>query len=171
MKDMLPETCQRTLEAIQADPLELSSALEEHCAQCPSCQEARVQWLAMEDAPSPLVPASYYEALPDRILRKLPARTARRFRGRPLLVAAAALLVLAAGVGGYWAGRTTPQAAPATAALPDTEVIEALPVAPFEESDDPLAQVGNLSSQEAATVARKLAEQQHLSRISNETQP
>lgn len=167
MSRPLPEECMRTLEAIQADPLDLKAEAETHLRVCPACREARIQWLAMEDAETPLTPAGYFDTLPDRVMRKLPGRPLKRLRTQPLLWAAAAALMVATGLGGYWAGRITPQTPTVAAAIPDTEVLETLPEAPFQDSEDPINQLGNLSPEESQTVLKKLASSQ----ISNGSQP
>ena len=114
----------------------------------------------MEDADLPLTPAGYFDALPDRVLRKLPGRPVRQLRTQPLLWAAAAALMVATGLGGYWAGRATPQTPTVTASIPETEVLETLPEAPFQDSEDPLNQLGDLSPEESKAVLKKLAASQ-----------
>ena len=98
----------------------------------------------------------FFDTLPDRVLRKLPGRPIRHLRTQPLLWAAAAALMVAAGLGGYWAGRATPQTPTVTASAPETETLETLPETPFQDSEDPLNQLGNLSPEESKAVLKKL---------------
>jgi len=156
----LPDACRMALEAIQSDPLNLPTSVENHLGSCIACSEARVQWLAMEDSENVLTPAGYFETLPNRVLRKLPARPVQRLHAQPILWAAAAALILAAGLGGFWFGRTSPQPSVVASATPDTEILEALPEAPFNDADDTLTQLGSLSSEESKAVVKQLATQQ-----------
>lgn len=152
----LPEACRAALEAIQADPLTLPPAARAHLRTCPSCAEARVQWLALEEAPAALAPAGYFERLPARILRKLPARRGSR-RVHPALWAAAAALMLGLGVGGFLLGRIH-RAPVVEATLPRTpaELKEVAPDTPFLEADDGVTQLRQLTPEEAEAVLKRL---------------
>lgn len=148
----IPAPCQHALEAIQQDPLDLPKDVADHVRTCPACQEARVQWLAQEDAPMALAPAGYFERLPGRVLRKLPTRKSRR--PHAALWMAAAGLALAVGIGGYIAGKS--QNAPLVQAeLPATSQ-ELILDMPFEETDDPMSQFSNLSPEEADAVLQRM---------------
>ncbi|HTL99155.1 MAG TPA: hypothetical protein VL181_10165 [Holophagaceae bacterium] len=146
----LPEACAAVLAALEADPLDPGAAAEAHLRACAACAEARVMLLAQEDAPLPLAPAGYFEALPARIGRKLPAAKAPR-RLPAWLWAAAAAVIMAAGVGGYLAGRTTPappvlqpmaqQTAPADLASQERAL-------PFHDRDEDTAEIGGLDPAE-----------------------
>ena len=100
----LPETCRSALAAIEGDPLNLPREVADHLRACHACTEARVQWLAQEEAVPALAPAGYFEALPSRVLRKLPSKSPSS-KSRPLLWSAAAMLLGAAALGGFLAGR------------------------------------------------------------------
>ncbi len=68
MTDMiLSDACRLALEAIQTNPLEPGAAAEAHCRACAPCREARVMLLAQEEEVLPLVPAGYFERLPDQL--------------------------------------------------------------------------------------------------------
>lgn len=155
---LLPESCQRALEAIQADPLDLPPEVQAHVEHCPACAELRVQWLAQEDFPQVLAPAGYFERLPGRMLRKLPARRSRGLKHHPWLWAAAAALALAIGLAGYMAGRI--QQAPLVEASVDpslaNEPVELAIDTPFGEDEDAMSQFSNLSTEEADAVLRQL---------------
>ena len=158
----LPQACLEALSAIEQDPLELSPEILAHLDGCPACREARVLWLAQEEAPAVLVPAGYFERLPQRVLRKLPARRSQNVRHHPVLWAAAAALALALGIGGYLAGRV--QRSPVVeASLPKgmAEPAELSPEMPFSESDDALSQLTNLSSRDAEAVFNRLSTPTH----------
>jgi predicted anti-sigma-YlaC factor YlaD len=153
----LSETCALTLAEIEARPLDLSAAAEAHLGACPACSEARVAWLALEEA-SAQAPAGYFDRLPDRILAKLPA-TPRRLRPRHLVLwALAAGLLAAVGTGGFLAGRAN--RAPmveATLAEPAAETRETLPDVPFQEGgEDDYAQLPDLSPEEAHRILERV---------------
>ncbi|BDU77209.1 hypothetical protein [Mesoterricola sediminis] len=155
----LPSPCLEALKAIEADPLALPPAAEAHVARCPACAEARVTWLAMEEAPGALAPAGYFDRLPGRVLRKLPA-TRPALQRPALLWALAAGLMAAMGTGGFLLGRANrqpvveasinPAAVPAAQDLPAT-----LPDAPFQEGDEEITQLHNLSAEEAKALIDK----------------
>lgn len=159
-----PELYQQALLAIEADPLHLPEGIEAIVRLDPSLSELRIHWLAMEDAPVPLAPAGYFQALPGRILRKLPATTFGRQRSSTpasLWLAAAAALMLAVGVGGFWAGRAnrTPLV---NAKTQDIEPARELPVAdaPFQDGDDVMAQIQNLSPEQIQALQDKVLKTQ-----------
>lgn len=145
----LPEACARAMAALEADPLEPGSEAEAHLRACSACAEAQVMLLAQEDAALPLAPAGYFEALPGRVLRKLPAAKTRRPLP-PWLWAAAAAMLMAAGLGGYLAGRTTavPTVAPMAQQIQPAEDGAQDRVLPFHDRDEDMAEVGGLSRTE-----------------------
>lgn len=80
--------------------------------------------------------------------------------GRPrklLLAAAAALLMIGMGVGGFWLGKAN-KAPLVEATLPrnPSEVQELIVDAPFQEDDDALSQFSTLSQEEAEAVLKQL---------------
>ena len=156
----LPEACARALAALETDALEPGHEAEAHLRACAACAEARVMLVAQEEAPLPLAPAGYFEALPARIGRKLPAaKSPRRLPG--WLWAAAAAVLMAAGLGGYLAGRATPappvlqpvaqQTAPSAESSASQD--RALP---FHDRDEDLAELGGLSSAEMKELVSKV---------------
>jgi hypothetical protein len=150
----MSERCQQALQAIEADPLDLPEAILAHLRTCPACSEARVHWLAQEEAPVPLAPAGYFEQLPRRILRKLPSGRAKGSRHTVLWLAAAGLAI-ALGVGGYLAGRV--QRAPMVeASLETSDPVELVADAPFDEGEDVLSQLSEMSPEDAEAVLRRL---------------
>lgn len=154
----IPEACRLALEAIEADPLSLSTEIQRHLRTCPACAEARVQWLALEDAPFALAPAGYFEHLPGRILRKLPTRSNHSPRtGRWIWAAAAVLLMTGVGITGFWLGRANQQPL-VEATLPRTpsEIQELLPEGPFQDGDDAISQLSSLSKTEAEAVLKRM---------------
>lgn len=155
---MLPESCQRALAAIESDPLDLPADVQAHLDACPACAEARIQWLAQEDFSPALAPAGYFERLPERMMRKLPARRARGLRHHPWLWAAAAGLALAIGLAGYMAGRI--QQAPLVEASVEPSLsadpVELATDTPFGEDEDAMSQFSTLSAEEADAVLRQL---------------
>ncbi len=153
-----PETCTRTLAAIQTDPLDPGAEPEAHMMICRACSEARVTYLAQEDSPAALAPAGYFDRLPERILRKLPARPSLYHRMRPLSWAAAAALLMTVGAAAFWAGRAnrTPLVeANIPAATAETQ--EILPDSPFQDQEDAVTQLSALPEEEAKAVIRALA--------------
>ncbi|BDU73361.1 hypothetical protein [Mesoterricola silvestris] len=149
-------TCLEALAAIEADPLDLPAEVEAHVRGCSGCSEARVTWLALDDAPAALAPAGYFDQLPSRIVRKLPTRP-RAGGGHGALWALAAGLLMAVGAGGFWLGRANRQPlveatyTPAAAELP-----AALPETPFMEGEDEVAQLRKLTPEKADTVLEGL---------------
>jgi hypothetical protein len=102
----IPLECQDALRAIECDPINIDPDALGHISVCRACSEARVLWLAQEDFGPAQAPAGYFEALPGRVLRKLPALYTRHRQGRLLLASAASLAMFAAiGAGGYLLGR------------------------------------------------------------------
>jgi len=155
----LPETCSLTMTAVLVDPLEPGSEAEAHLHTCLPCFEARVAYLAQEDCPAALAPLGYFDRLPDRILRKLPARLASPHRIRPFTWVAAAALLLAVGASAFWVGRAnrTPLV---EAALPrQTEAIDtsvALADTPFHDGEEEAAQIQALTPEEMKAFLRDL---------------
>jgi hypothetical protein len=148
--------CLEVLTAIEAGPLELSPAAEAHVRACPACSEARVHWLALEDAPPAQAPAGYFDQLPTRVLRKLPTRprAGRHF----ILWALAAGLLMAVGAGGFWLGRANRQPLVEAAVTPAAmEPLPAgMPETPFMEGEDEVAQLHKLSPEEAKALLEGL---------------
>lgn len=144
----LPEACARALAAVETDPLSPGVEVEAHLRACSACAEARVMLLAQEDAALPLVPAGYFETLSARVLRKLPVPKPSR---RPLptwVWAAAAGILMAAGVGGYLAGRATPappMLQPLAQQTQPTDLSSQDQVLPFHDRDEDLAELGGLN--------------------------
>lgn len=163
MTQALPiaDTCTPVLEAILADPLDPGPEAEAHMKVCRACSETRVAYLAQEECPEALAPAGYFERLPERILRKLPARPRLRLRAGPFTWAAAAALLMAVGAGAFWAGRAN-RAPLVEATLPRTpsEIQEVLPEAPFLDPEDAVAQLTALSQQDADAVLQTLSDRQ-----------
>ena len=157
-----PEQLEKAMQAIEADPLNLPAEIEALVRQSPALSETRVHWLALEDphetsAMASMAPAGYFQALPGRVLRKLPTKMASRHRFHPALWAAAAALMLAIGTGGFWAGKAnrTPLV---EAKVQESEPTRDLPLAdaPFQESDDVMVQIQNLSPEELQRIADKV---------------
>lgn len=148
----LSAPCEAALAAIEQDALSLPPTVEAHLRTCPACAEARVLWLAQEEVPAVLVPAGYYDRLTERVLRKLPAPR-RTLRSRYGWWAAAGLLALATGIGGFMAGRT--QAAPMVEARNGVEA-EAIPEPPFKDQDEGLTGLSSLSQEEATALIAQL---------------
>ena len=151
---MLPKDCAAALAALEADPLEPGAATEAHCRGCAACNEARVMFLAQEEEALPLVPAGYFERLPGRVLRKLPAPP-RRFP-KWVWAAAAALMMGVVGLGGFLAGRanqiqTTAAVQPAAEPTP----------APLPFHDDEAADPGSLSPAEQEALVKQLKSAPH----------
>jgi hypothetical protein len=164
----LPEACARTLARIEADPLDLPEEAAAHLATCPACAEARVAWLAQDDAEDLAeaawthAPAGYFERLPDRVLGKLPPVRRTRpvllaHRGHLALWALAATLLAAVAIGGFWAGRAnrTPLVE-ATLVQPPAETRETLPDAPFQEADDDYTHINELSPEQAHVLLERV---------------
>jgi hypothetical protein len=149
-----PTECVATLKAIEADPLNLNAAALAHVRTCVACAEARVHWLAQEDAPHALAPAGYFDRLPERILRKLPTRRYNPFTSHGLLWAAAAVVIVAAGLSGFMAGRAN--RTPVVEAKAPAEFRDVMPDTPFQDSEDALSQLDALSPEEAETVLKRL---------------
>ena len=152
----LPSACRSALARIQAEPLQLPAVVAAHVRTCHTCSEARVAWLAQEEAGPVLTPAGYFDQLPGRILGKLPTR--RRRAARPLFWAAAASLLLAAGLGGFRLGQSEP-ATVTEASLPaqPVEAWEMLLDAPFQALEEEPARQPALSQEELLAVLERLA--------------
>jgi len=154
----IPDACQTALQAIEADPLEPSPEALVHLRTCPTCREARVQWLALEDAPQVLAPAGYFQNLPERVLRKVPLRAKAPRRPHPFLWLAAGFLALTTSLAGFLAGRAN-RAPMVEASMPVTQPSEArevVPVAPFHAEDEVLSQISTMSPEETAALAKRL---------------
>lgn len=143
----LPSACEKALEAIQQDPLDLPLDVLRHVQGCPACAEARVLWLAQEPAPAALAPAGYFDALPGRIHRKLPVR--RGGSPRRFLWAAAGILALLAGAGGFLAGRARNIPSQTAEIRPAVEVLEPqVSETPFTDHEEDLAALQKLTAEE-----------------------
>ncbi len=152
-----PEIIERAITALEVDPLHLPPEVEALVRQDPALAELRVQWLALEETSPAQAPAGYFQALPGRVLGKLPARPVKRHRVAPALWAAAAALMLTVGVGGFWVGkanRTPLVDARAQELEPAKE--EPLADAPFQENDDVMVQIQNMSPEEIQRLAEKV---------------
>jgi len=154
-----PEACSHTMDAVLIDPLEPGAGAEAHLRACRACAEARVAFLAQEETPEVLAPAEYFERLPDRVLRKLPARSRLHLQMGPLAWAAAAALLMAVGAGAFWAGRAnrTPLVEATLPRQPDLqETVLTLPDTPFHDQDEDAAQVRTLTPAEMKVLLKRL---------------
>ena len=153
----LPEACQRTLTALEADPLNPGRDAQAHLRGCPACAEARVLFLAQEEAPDPLAPAGYFDRLPGRILGKLPVRQGLSRRLHGLGWAAAAVLLMAASAGAFWAGRAnrTPLVE-ANLPKPVDTVEITVPDEPFHDRDEEAAQLQTLSPSDMKALLQQM---------------
>lgn len=155
----IPEACSRAQEAVLADPLEPGAEAEVHMQICRACSEARVTYLAQEEFPEALAPAGYFDRLPDRVLRKLPARPGLHRRMRPMAWAAAAVVLMAVGAGAFWAGRVnrTPYVEATLPRQPEvTETTMALSDTPFHDREEDAAQLQTLSPAEMKALLKRL---------------
>ncbi len=152
-----PELIEKAIAAIEADPLHLPAEVEALLKSNAALSELRVHWLAQEEAPSATAPAGYFQALPGRVLRKLPTKLVVRHRPAPALWAAAAALMLVIGAGGFWVGKAN-RAPLVEAKTQDIEPAKELPVAdaPFQENDDVMVQIQNMSPEELQRLADKV---------------
>lgn len=153
----LPEACVSALSAAEASPLDPGAAAEAHMKTCTACAEARIQFLALEDSPEVLAPSGYFERLPGRILRKLPARPALHHRLGPLAWAAAAGLLMAVGAGAFLAGRAnrTPYVEANLPRQPDILEVSTTDT-PFHSGEEEAAQVQALSPEEMKALLERL---------------
>ena len=154
----LPEACERTLAAVEVDPLDPGSEAELHMKTCTACSEARVIYLAQEETPQILVPAGYFDRLPGRVLGKLPnRRPTLAHQARSLYWAAAAALLMAVGAGAFWAGRAnrTPLVE-ATLPKPADTVEITVPDTPFHDRDEDAAQIQTLSPDEMKALLKRM---------------
>lgn len=124
---------------------------------CTACSEARVFFLAQEDSPEALAPAGYFNRLPGRILRKLPARPALHHRMGPLAWAAAATVLMAVGTGAFLAGRAnrTPYVEatlPRQPGILETSTSDT----PFHNHEEEAAQVQALSPEDMKALLKRL---------------
>ncbi|GLH73994.1 hypothetical protein GETHLI_24960 [Geothrix limicola] len=159
-----PETCAAITEAVLANPLDPGAEAEAHMQICRACSEARVAYLAQEEAPEPLAPAGYYDRLPERVLRKLPARPRLHQRLRPFTWAAAAALLVAVGASSFWAGRANRAPLVEANLKPASEAQELVTETPFQDhedadNEDAVTQLTALSDEDANAVIRTLANQ------------
>jgi len=153
----LPEACAAALAATEADPLDPGPAAETHMKACTACAEARVFFLAQEDSPEILAPAGYFDHLPGRILRKLPARPALHHRMGLLAWTAAAAMLMAVGAGAFLAGRAnrTPYVEAALPRQPDILDVSTTDT-PFHNREEEAAQVQALSPEEMKALLKRL---------------
>ncbi|WP_257306648.1 hypothetical protein [Geothrix campi] len=153
----IPEACVAALAAIEADPLDPGPAVETHLKGCTACSEARVCFLAQEDCPEVLAPAGYFDRLPSRILRKLPARPALRHRLGPLGWTAAAAVLMAVSAGAFLAGRAnrTPYVEATLPRQPDILELSTTDT-PFHNHEEEAAQIQALSPEEMKTLLKRL---------------
>lgn len=153
----LPEPCATTLAAVQADPLEPGAEAERHMKICRACAETRIFYLAQEESSEVLAPAGYFDQLPGRVLRKLPARTALHRRMGPLAWASAAAVLMAVGVGAFLAGRAnrTPYVE-ATLPRPAETLEISIPDTPFHDREEEAAQLQTLSPDEMKALLKRL---------------
>ncbi len=154
------EPCSTTMDAVLLNPLEPGAAAEAHMQICRACSEARVAYLAQEEVPEALAPAGYFDRLPDRVLRKLPARSRLQHRLQPLAWAAAAAVLMAVGAGAFWAGRAnrTPYVEatlpPHPAEVPESST--SLSDTPFRDQDEDAAQLQALTPEEMKALLKHL---------------
>ena len=154
----LPEVCSRALASVQVDPLEPGAEAEAHLKACRACSEARIAFLAQEDACEALAPTGYHDRLPDRLVRKLPARPSLHHQIRPLVWTAAAALLMAVGAGAFWAGRAN-RAPLVEAALPrPAEVIDLTVTAdtPFHDHEEDAAQIQSFTPEEMSALLKRM---------------
>jgi hypothetical protein len=158
-----PEACALTMSAVLVDPLDSGPDAEAHMQICRACSEARIAYLAQEDAPQVLVPTGYFERLPGRILGKLPAPVRLSSHTKKYIWGLAASLLFAVSATTYWVGRANRMPL-VEASLPRTsaEIQEFLPDSPFQDredavNDDAVTQLTALSEDDANAVIRTLA--------------
>jgi hypothetical protein len=150
--------CLTALAALEQDALDLPATVAAHLRVCPTCSEARVLLLALQDCPKVEVPGGYYEGLSFRILRKLPSRRAGLGRPAAFWLAAAALLAaLGLGGTGFFMGRAM-RAPMVEAAQPKgfADAIDPQIETPFVETEDALTQLDQLSPQQAEEALQRL---------------
>jgi hypothetical protein len=152
-----PEACAATLSAVEADPLDPGPVAEAHLKVCTACAETRVFFLAQEDIADALAPAGYFDRLPGRILRKLPARPALHHRLGPLGWATAAALLMAVGAGAFLAGRAnrTPYVEATLPRQPDILEVSATDT-PFHNHEEEASQIQTLSPEEMKALLKRL---------------
>ena len=157
---VLPETCSLAMKSVLSDPIEPSAEAEAHMQTCHACSEARVAYLAQEEFPEVLAPAGYFDRLPSRIVRKLPAKPRLHRQALPLAWAAAAALLVAVGAGSFWAGRAnrTPLVE-ATLPPAQTEVVDGsvtVSDTPFHDREEDAAQIQTLTPEEMKALLKRL---------------
>ncbi len=152
----LSPACETALAAFQHNPLELPADVEAHLRICTACTEARIVLLAQEEAPTPLVPAGYFERLPARVLGKLPQRR-QPVLFRPWMLAGAAALLLAVGGISFMAGRANPTEAVAAAELKPHEARSIQKnTLPFQDAQDNLDTLQDMTPEEAKALVEQL---------------
>jgi hypothetical protein len=153
----LSDACALTMNAVLLDPLEPGAEAEAHMKLCRACSEARVAYLAQEEVPEALAPAGYFDRLPGRVLRKLPARPSLQHRIRPLTWAAAAALLMAVGAGAFWAGRANRTPLVEAARQPEAVEVTVSPAdTPFHDREEDAAQIQNLTPEEMKALLKHL---------------
>lgn len=155
----IPEACSHAMEAVLLDPLAPGTEAEAHMRTCRACSEARVAYLAQEDCPEALAPTGYFDRLPDRVLRKLPARPGLRQRMPPFAWAAAAALLMAVGAGAFWAGRAnrTPYVEASLPRQPEImETTGSVSDTPFHDGEEDAAQIQSLTPEEMKALLKHL---------------
>ncbi len=152
----LPEACRTALALAETDPLAPGPEAETHMKICTACSEARVAYLAQEEAPLALAPAGYFERLPGRIQGKLPARS-RPLHTLRFFWGTAAALLLAVGATAFWVGRANRKPlVEATLSRPAVELQDEWTDTPFQDGEDALSQLTALSQEDADAVIRTL---------------
>lgn len=153
----IPETCAASLAAIETDPMDPGPEAEMHLQVCRACSEARVFYLAQEESPEALAPAGYFERLPGRVLRKLPARPSLHHRMGPLAWAAAAAVLMAVGTGAFLVGRAnrTPYIE-ATLPRQQDQLETSASDLPFHNHEEEAAQVQALSPEDMKALLKRL---------------
>jgi predicted anti-sigma-YlaC factor YlaD len=150
--------CLTALAALEQDALALPEAVAAHLQRCPTCSEARVLLLSLQDCPEVEVPQGYYAGLSFRILRKLPSRRAGLARPAAFWLAAAGLLAaLGLGGTGFFMGRAM-RAPMVEASQPKglADAIDAQVETPFVETEDALTQLDRLNPQQAEEALQRL---------------
>jgi hypothetical protein len=154
----IPEECSVAMDAVLADPLNPGPEAEAHMQTCRACFEIRVAYLAQEEFPEVLAPSGYFDRLPNRVLRKLPARPSLHGRLRPLAWATAAALLMAVGAGAFWVGRAnrTPFVEATLPRQPDVIETTTMSDTPFHDRDEDAAQVQSLTPEEMKALLKHL---------------
>ena len=157
----IPVSCQTALAALELAPLELPEPVQAHVRTCLACAEARVLWLALEEAPEVEVAPDYFAGLSFRILRKLPAGKVVRHSASFWLAAAGLLAALGLGATGFYLGQAVRQPmVEAAQPKPLAEPLEGSNETPFYETEETLTQLSDLSPQQAETALLRLQGQE-----------